>query len=78
MSRPFCQAVRDGNEMVCDACKAAWDVDEQHPPECAPPMSTVCPTCGGSGDQLYLVGGGPDAHDEIGPCSTCGGRGEVL
>lgn len=35
----------------------------------------ICGRCGGSGDQEYLVGGGPDAHDEIGPCSGCRGSG---
>lgn len=37
----------------------------------------TCPRCNGSGDQEYLVGGGPDAHDETGPCSECDGTGVV-
>lgn len=38
---------------------------------------TTCARCNGSGDQEYLVGGGPDAHDETGPCSECDGTGVV-
>lgn len=41
------------------------------------PAQTICQRCNGSGDQEYLVGGGPDAHDETGPCSHCGGSGEA-
>jgi len=40
--------------------------------------TAVCDRCNGSGDQAYLVGGGPDAHDEIGPCSVCQGTGAAV
>lgn len=44
-------------------------------PEAPAQAEPLCPNCGGSGEQAYLVGRGPDAHDEFGPCSVCDGVG---
>lgn len=75
-----CNKVPQGND-YCDRCA------EGHYERCryvvasgaAEPVpgavDTLCPRCNGSGDQEYLVGGGPDAYDEVGPCSECGGTG---
>lgn len=40
-------------------------------------ISEICKGCNGSGDHMYLSGGGPDAHEEVGPCGSCGGSGVV-
>jgi hypothetical protein len=31
-----CAAVQHSDQMVCDRCKAAWDVNDPAPPECLP------------------------------------------
>jgi hypothetical protein len=31
-----CAAVQHSDQMVCDRCKAAWDVNDPEPPECLP------------------------------------------
>lgn len=36
----------------------------------------ACGRCNGSGEQMHLSGGGPDAYDVAGPCSACKGTGE--
>ena len=35
-----CYAVRHSNQMVCDLCRQAWDVNDVCEPKCNPPVAT--------------------------------------
>jgi hypothetical protein len=40
--------------------------------------AAVCPNCGGAGDETFLTSHlGPDDYEFDGPCSHCGGTGEL-
>jgi len=41
MSVTTCEAVREGDEMVCVRCRVRWDIDDPERPECKP----IAPVC---------------------------------
>ena len=41
------------------------------------PEPEYCTRCGGSGEVMVLVDGGPDAYEVPGCCEYCGGTGVV-